>query len=108
MFILIFFVLGLLLGGVVVIFALQNIAMVTVSFFSWQLEGSLALILMLATLAGILITLLILLPESVSNYFSYRRLKKENTRLTQELQKQKEVTHATVVLPAATEVTSVV
>ncbi|MDB5225527.1 MAG: hypothetical protein JWL87_479 [Candidatus Adlerbacteria bacterium] len=93
MFVFIFFVVGILLGGLVVIFALQNAALVTVSFFNWQLEGSLSLILLVATFAGILIAFLIVLPESVSGYFKYRKLRKENARLEDELSKQKELTH---------------
>ena len=101
---LIFFILGLLLGGVMVIFALQNVAVITVSFFQWQLEGSLALILLLAVLAGILITLLLLLPESVSKYFKYKNLKKENQRLEEELRKQKELTVFAKSIPATPEI----
>ncbi len=88
----ILFILGLLLGGVSVIFALQNIAIVTVNFFSWQLTGSLALVLLLAMGAGVLVTILLILPEGVQNYFRYNKLKKENKILAEDLRKQKELT----------------
>lgn len=88
----IFFILGLLLGGISVIFALQNELIVTVAFFQWQLTGPLSVILISAIISGIVITLLILLPESVSNYFKYRSLKKEIEKLHEELRKQKELT----------------
>jgi len=88
----ILFVIGLLLGVVSVIFALQNIAVVTISFFSWQLTGSLALILLLAITSGILIAILLLLPEFINNYFKYKNLKRENKNLAEELRKQKELT----------------
>ena len=88
----ILFIIGLLLGAVSVVFALQNIASVTVIFFAWELTGSLALIILIALLTGILITLLLLLPESISTYFSYRRLQKANAVLAEELRKQKELT----------------
>ncbi len=45
---LIFLIIGLLLGGAAVIFALQNITAVTVTFFSWQFEGSLAMIVLIS------------------------------------------------------------
>jgi uncharacterized integral membrane protein len=93
MFVFIFFVFGIVLGGLVVIFALQNAAQVTVAFFSWQLEGSLSLILLVATFTGILIAFLIILPESISGYMRYRRLRKDNARLEDELTKQRELTH---------------
>ncbi|MDD4989230.1 MAG: LapA family protein [Candidatus Pacebacteria bacterium] len=89
---LILFILGLLLGGVAVLFALQNVAIVTVTFFNWQLEGSLAVILLLAVSAGIVIMLLLILPGAIDNYFSYRRLQKENNKLAEALRKQKELT----------------
>jgi uncharacterized integral membrane protein len=88
----IFFVLGLSLGVAAVFFALQNVAIITVSFFSWHLTGSLALILSIAILAGALIVTLFILPESIKNHFKYRKLKKENENLVEELRKQKELT----------------
>ena len=87
----ILFIIGLLLGAVSVIFALQNIVIITVNFFSWQLTGSLALILLLAIASGVLITVLFLLPEFISNYFKYKNLLQENKKLQENLQKQKEL-----------------
>ena len=88
----ILFILGLLLGGVAVIFALQNVTLITVTFFQWQITGSLAIILMAAIFAGVVVTLLLLLPGSISNYFQYRRLVKKVERLEEELRKQKALT----------------
>jgi uncharacterized integral membrane protein len=88
----ILFILGLLLGAVSVIFALQNVTVVTVSFFSWQLTGSLALVLLIAMGTGVLVTILLIFPESVKNYFRSKNLKKENKDLAEELRKQKELT----------------
>ncbi|MFZ2149621.1 MAG: LapA family protein [Minisyncoccia bacterium] len=88
----ILFILGLLLGAVSVVFALQNIAVITVNFFSWQLTGSLALVLLLAMTSGLMIAVFLLLPEFISNYFKYKSLKKENQNLAEELRKQKELT----------------
>jgi len=88
----ILFILGLLLGGVAVIFALQNITPITVAFFQWEITGSLALVLMVAIFAGVLVTLLLLLPGSIVNYFRNRKLIKEVERLAEELRKQKTLT----------------
>ncbi len=99
----ILFILGLVLGAVSVIFALQNVAIITVSFFSWQITGSLALILSLALGAGLLIAILLILPESVANYFKYRKLLKENLNLAEELRKQKELTVFAKNTPATAE-----
>lgn len=85
-------ILGIALGALTVVFALQNMADVTVSLFAWHFTGSLALVL-LATLAmGIVISLLMVLPESIKNYFRYRRLTKANESLAEDLRKQKELT----------------
>ena len=88
----ILFIAGLLLGAISVMFALQNTAVITVTFFSWTITGSLAVILLVALAMGICITILLLLPETVKNYFKYRALLKENRKLQEELQKQKELT----------------
>jgi uncharacterized integral membrane protein len=88
----ILFILGLLLGGLAVVFTLQNVAVVTVSLFNYHFTGPLSVILGLAVFSGILIALLIILPESINNYFRYRKLKKEITKLQEELKKQKELT----------------
>ena len=85
-------ILGILLGAAAVVFALQNTAVITISFFTSHLEGSLALILLVSVAVGIVISLLIVLPESISNYFQYKRLLKTNAKLEEELRKQKELT----------------
>lgn len=96
-------IIGILLGAVSVIFALQNVMVVTLRFFSWQFEGSLALILLLALVVGVVISLLIVLPESIGNYFRYGSLKKTNEKLEEELKKQKELTVFAKKTPASPE-----
>lgn len=96
-------ILGIILGGVAVIFALQNTTLITVTFFTWQLEGSLALILLLTVSMGITIALLMVLPESIRNYFRYKNLKKANEKLEEELRKQKELTIFAKKTPASPE-----
>ncbi len=88
----ILFIIGLLLGALAVVFALQNVAIITVTFFSWELTASLSVVVALSIISGILIALLLFLPESINNYFRYRKLKKENHRLEEELRKQKQAT----------------
>ncbi len=56
------FIIGILLGAVVVIFVLQNIAPVSVSLFAWQFDGSLAVVILLAVIAGMLISWLLSIP----------------------------------------------
>ena len=87
----IFFILGIALGGISVVFVLQNITPITVTFFTWHLTGSLSAVLISAIMAGVLITLLILLPESIRNYFQYKSLLRENKKLHEDLKKQIEI-----------------
>ena len=61
----VFLVLGLIIAVVAVIFALQNTAAVTVSFFICQFDQSLALVLLLAVALGVLIAVLTLLPTVI-------------------------------------------
>ena len=96
-------ILGIILGVVSVVFALQNVTVITVTFFAWQFEGSLSLILLVAVLMGTLIALLVTLPESIRTYFRYKNLKKENGKLAEELRKQKELTVFAKNIPATSE-----
>lgn len=88
----ILFILGLFLGIVSVIFTLQNVDVVTVAFLNWHLTSSLSVIIGLALLSGFLIALLLFLPESISNYFNFRKLRKQNVALSEDLKRQKELT----------------
>ncbi len=104
----ILFIFGLLLGAVAVIFTLQNIDIITVTFFSSHLTGSLALVLFLTLITGVLTTVLLILPESIKNYFKYNNLKKEKEKLEEELRKQKELTvFAKKVLPTEEEISKI-
>ncbi len=80
-----FLILGVILGAVSIIFILQNVDTVSVAFFSYHLTGSLALILFLALFAGVVITILMLLPGFVSDEFRVAKLKKANDDLAAEL-----------------------
>lgn len=85
-------ILGIALGAAAVIFALQNVQVVTVTFFSWSFEGSLALVLIMTVLTGVLIALLMVVPETIANFFRHRSLQKANAKLEEDLRKQKELT----------------
>ncbi len=80
-----FLILGIVLGIVSVIFVSQNTELITVTFFSWQIEGSLALILFLAIVCGATITLLILFPSFVRDAFSLASIKRKKKILEEEL-----------------------
>ena len=58
-------VVGIILGAAAVFFFIQNVALVTVTAFAWQLTAPLALILVLSSLVGVAVTLLVALPASI-------------------------------------------
>jgi putative membrane protein len=82
-------ILGVVLGAVLVIFVLQNVAIVTVSFITWQLTGSLALVLLASIISGVVITLLILLPSLIRDDFRLASLKKQKKEVDDELARTK-------------------
>jgi len=61
----IFLILALLIAILAVIFAVQNVAVVTISFFAWSTEVSLAVALLLALAAGVLITVFLSIPGRI-------------------------------------------
>ena len=83
-------ILGAILGAVLVIFVLQNVVVVTVSFLTWQITGSLALVLLASIISGIVITLLILLPGLIKDDFYLSALKRQKKEVDDELAKTKQ------------------
>lgn len=77
----IFLIFGLVLGALSVIFALQNIIPITVTFFAWQVQGSLSLILLLALLTGVIICGLFSIPEVIRNHLRFSALKSQKKDL---------------------------
>lgn len=83
------FIIGLVLGAAVVLFVLQNIIPITVSFLAWQFEGSLAFILILAVIAGMLISALLSIPELIQKEMRLSHFKKHTKALEDELEVHK-------------------
>lgn len=61
----IFFVVALILALLVTVFAVQNNQPITISFLFWSIDGSLALVLMITLVLGIVIGVLLMAPGSV-------------------------------------------
>src|SRR5512133_3546914 len=61
----IFIMVALVIAIIAVIFALQNMTAVTVSFLFWSINGSLALVLLVTLAVGVLISVLASLPGLV-------------------------------------------
>lgn len=79
-----FLIVGLLLGVAAVIFVLQNTAIVSVTFFAWQLQGSLSLILLVAIAVGVMICILLSVPEVIKTHIEFSVLKKQNRKLEED------------------------
>ncbi len=80
-----FLILGILLGGLSVIFILENSVPITVTFFAWQISGSLSLVLFTAVISGAVIALLVLLPSFIKDDMYLSVLKKQKKELENEL-----------------------
>lgn len=83
-------ILALLFAVVAVIFALGNTDVVTVSFLSWHVEGSLALILLVAVAVGILIGILLMTPGAIKRNLALSGQKKKIKTTEQELDQRKQ------------------
>lgn len=76
-----YLIFGFILGAGTLVFALQNTAIVTLSFLGWQFESSLALVIIIAAAAGVLMGILSALPSIIGSSFHIRALKKDNKAL---------------------------
>ena len=72
----VFLFLALTIALIAALFAIQNVAPVTVSFVIWTFEGSLAVILFVAVLAGALASGLASIPTIVRGKWQVAALKK--------------------------------
>ncbi|MHB9155214.1 MAG: LapA family protein [Endomicrobiales bacterium] len=75
-------ILSLLIVAAAVVFAVQNAAPVSVAFFSWNFESSLALLLLAAFCLGVAASLLASLPS----WLRARKRLKEKDRAIKDLQ----------------------
>ena len=92
---------GIILGALSVIFALQNVAIVSVTFLAWQITGSLALVLLATLISGVIITLLVLLPSLIKDDMYLSVIKKEKKDLEAELARYKLAVSPTASAPTS-------
>jgi len=67
----------IILALVSVVFAVQNSGVITVSFLAWQVDASLALILMITLVTGVLIGYLVGLPSVWKRGAETRQLRRQ-------------------------------
>jgi lipopolysaccharide assembly protein A len=76
---------GLIIGAISVVFVLQNIFPVTITFMFWEATTSLAIIILFAILIGFLLSVLLSIPGVVKNMFVISKLQTENKKLVNEI-----------------------
>ncbi len=81
----VFLFVALAVALVAVVFALQNIVPVTVAFLTWTFEGSLALVLFVALIAGALVSVLASVPTLVKGRWAAASLKRRIVALEAEM-----------------------
>lgn len=92
----VFLVFALLISLFAVVFAVQNTAMVTVSFLMWDFDNSLAVVILLTIFTGVLISILMSLPGWIKNRVYLMSLRKKNKDLETKLTKQDEKLQTTL------------
>lgn len=81
----VFFLVALGFALLGVMFALQNIVPVRVTFLTWTFEGSLALVLFVALIVGALVSSLVSIPTILKGRWAVNGLKKQIAQLEVEL-----------------------
>jgi len=77
---------ALLISLIAIVFALQNIVPVTVTFVVWTFQGSLALVLIAAMAVGALISFLASVPSLVRHRWTTGQLRKQVASLEANLE----------------------
>ncbi len=72
----VYFILGLILGLAVAVFALQNTDAIQIRFLWWQAQGPVAAVTLLCAVAGALVVLLFALPGWLSTRWRIRSLER--------------------------------
>lgn len=84
-----FLFIALLIAAVAILFAAQNNDPAIVSFLFWEIQSSLAFILVASLLAGALISFFVSLPTNLRVRWMLRNQKKKITELETALNEQK-------------------
>ncbi|MDB5265163.1 MAG: hypothetical protein JWN64_734 [Parcubacteria group bacterium] len=83
-------IIGFVLGVGAIVFILQNTEVVALAFMGLQFESSLAVVVILAILLGIVLSLLVSLPGAIGSSIQMGKLKKEINNLRAEADKYKQ------------------
>jgi len=81
----IFLFIALFIAVLAVVFAVQNTAPALVSFFVWEFNGSLALVLLVSLAVGALISFFFSLPANIKTRWTIRQQRKKINELEAKL-----------------------
>ena len=84
-----YLIVALLIAVVAVIFALQNTMLISISFFTWKVTGSLSLVLLITLAIGVVIGLLVLAPSTIKHALASSGHRKRIGSLEKELDEHK-------------------
>lgn len=76
-----FLIFSLIIAFFAILFAVQNTEPVTVHFFAWETEQSLAMLLFLSLLVGAFIVFLVTIPSLIKNKVTISRQRKKANQL---------------------------
>lgn len=85
----VYLIFALVIAVIAVIFALQNTMIVTISFFTWKITGSLSLVLLVTLAIGAVIGLLVLAPSTIKHTLAASGHRKRIGLLEKELDDHK-------------------
>ena len=86
-----FLIIALILAIVAVVIALENPLLVTMSFFGYGVQGSLAAFVLLGVGVGIVIGVLVMLPPVLKGAINVSRHRKQIKTLEKTISEQKKV-----------------
>ncbi len=77
-------IIGFILGAGAIVFAFQNNEVVALTFLGWQFQSSLALVIILAVLTGLLLGIFLTVPSIIRRSFAIMGLERQNRGLHHE------------------------
>ena len=83
-----FLALGIIIGVFSVVFMMDNGAVVTVAFLSWQFTAPLALVILLSIVSGMILTLLTMVPQAIREQLDAYAARREQRRTEAVVQTQ--------------------
>ncbi len=84
----VFLILSLIIAALATIFAVQNAIPTTINFLVWEFEGSLALILLIALIAGAMISFFASLPTLIRSRLTISNLNKKLAESEKKIEQQ--------------------